>query len=136
MGNEKQEGLKIKYNVYKVEDNSKVNDCFVLRPQKDEAARAALLTYADKTDNYLLANDIRKWINSIKAEEIHIGDEVVDDDGHKGIAVRDTYYIGSDREPFTLIWYGQHMASIPTANLKKTGKQYPIAELLEQLQDC
>jgi hypothetical protein len=36
------DGLKVKYNVYKVSDGSKVLDCFVLRPQKDNAARIAL----------------------------------------------------------------------------------------------
>ncbi len=59
------EGLKIKYIVRKVEDGSLVNKCFVLRPDKDEAARKALLAYADATDNKQLAEDIRKWIDDI-----------------------------------------------------------------------
>lgn len=134
-----QEGLKLKYNVYKIEDGSVVNDCFVLRPQKDKAARAALLEYAKSTDNPALAEDIRKWIDSIRkeeqVEEIHIGDEVIDDDNRKAIAVRDTYYIGGDKEAFTLVWYGTHMASKPVAVLKKTGKRFEqIVEFIKQLE--
>lgn len=60
------DGLKHKYNVYKTSDRSLVSDCFVLRPEKDEAARIALLAYADATDNEPLAQDIRQWMDSIK----------------------------------------------------------------------
>jgi len=41
-----QEGLRVKYNVTKVSDGSVVNDCFVLRPDKDPAAVAVLRAYA------------------------------------------------------------------------------------------
>lgn len=59
------EGLKIKYNVYKVSDGSIVHDCFVLRPGKDPAAQAALMAYADATDNAVLADDIRRWMDKL-----------------------------------------------------------------------
>ena len=55
-------GLKVKYNVSKVEDGSIVHNCFVLRPDKDSAAIAALRAYADATDNRQLAGDILDWV--------------------------------------------------------------------------
>lgn len=60
-------GLKLKYNVTKVKDGSPVYDCFVLRPDKDPAARAALRAYADATTNDELRNDIREWVDEIEA---------------------------------------------------------------------
>lgn len=59
------DGLKLKYNVTKLEDGSRVCDCFVLRPQNDIAARKALLAYADATDNIQLKDDIEIWIDDI-----------------------------------------------------------------------
>lgn len=56
------QGLKHKYNVYKAEDGSRVESCFVLRPDKDPAAVAALRAYAGATDNAQLATDITDWI--------------------------------------------------------------------------
>lgn len=47
-----QEGLKVKYNVFKVEDGGIVNNCFVLRPDKDPAAVDALRAYAASTDYF------------------------------------------------------------------------------------
>lgn len=55
-------GLKHKYNVYKAEDWSRVENCFVLRPDKDPAARMALLEYANQTDSKSLERDIRRWV--------------------------------------------------------------------------
>lgn len=63
------EGLKIKYNVHKIEDGSIVNNCFVLRPDKDPAAFEALLAYAEHTENDVLREDIHMWCQSIKPEE-------------------------------------------------------------------
>lgn len=51
--------------VYKVSDNSIVDECFVLRPDRDPAAKAALLAYEDATDNVALADDIRRWMDTI-----------------------------------------------------------------------
>lgn len=63
------DGLKRKYVVLKSDSGEPVEDCFVLRPDKDKAAIAALLAYADATDNQVLAKDIRAWISAIPAEE-------------------------------------------------------------------
>lgn len=52
------EGLYDKYRVYRTEDNMPVNDCFVLRPTKDPAARIAMEAYAKATDNKELSEDI------------------------------------------------------------------------------
>lgn len=64
------EGLKTKYVVYKASNGEPVNECFVLRPDKDRAAIVALNAYADVTDNQVLADDIRLWLSTIiPAEE-------------------------------------------------------------------
>ena len=42
-----------------------MDECFVLRPDRDPAAKAALLAYADATDNVALADDIRRWMDTI-----------------------------------------------------------------------
>lgn len=59
------DGLKVKYNVFKISDGSAVEECFVLRPDRDPAAKVALLAYADATDNTALADDIRRWMDAI-----------------------------------------------------------------------
>lgn len=64
------EGLKVKYDVYKVSDGSKVNDCFVLRPQKDFAARIALRVYALYCGNSQLKEDIYKWLRGLPKLEV------------------------------------------------------------------
>lgn len=55
-------GLYCKYNVFKVSDGSAVNDCFVLRPDRDPAAVFALRAYAAATANKSLADDIIGWV--------------------------------------------------------------------------
>ena len=55
-------GLYGKYTVYKNKDGSLVTGCFILRPEKDPAAVAALRAYAAATDNTELASDIIKWV--------------------------------------------------------------------------
>jgi len=60
------EGLKIKYRVFKAEDNTPVENCFVLRPDKDPAAIMALEAYAIFTDNAQLSHDIMEWVNKIE----------------------------------------------------------------------
>lgn len=52
------DGLKLKYRVYKAENNVPVENCFVLRPMKDRAARIAMEAYAKATDNKELSEDI------------------------------------------------------------------------------
>lgn len=58
------EGITVKYNVIKVEDGTPVFDCFVLRPDKDNAAVVALRAYARASDNPQLAADIFKWVGN------------------------------------------------------------------------
>lgn len=55
---DKRDGLRKKYRVYKAKDNTPVEDCFVLRPEKDPAARIALEAYAKATDNKALSEEI------------------------------------------------------------------------------
>ena len=52
------DGLKLKYRVYKAENNAPVENCFVLRPMKDRAARIAMEAYAKATENKELSKDI------------------------------------------------------------------------------
>lgn len=61
-------GLLLKYNVQKVSTGEPVHDCFVLRPQKDAAARAALLAYAKATHNAKLASDLIVWVRQLELE--------------------------------------------------------------------
>lgn len=58
LSDDKPDGLRQKYRVYKAKDNTPVEDCFVLRPEKDPAARIALEAYAKATENKVLAEDI------------------------------------------------------------------------------
>lgn len=64
---EGQNGLYQKYRVEK--DGEPQEGCFVLKPESDPAARAALLAFADATDDEELAQDLREWVASIKAQE-------------------------------------------------------------------
>jgi hypothetical protein len=59
-------GLKLKYRVYKARNNEPVEGCFVLRPQKDPAARAALQAYAEATDNEQLAFDLKQELRQLE----------------------------------------------------------------------
>lgn len=55
-------GLKAKYLVFKADTGKRVENCFVLRPDKDPAAVKAIRTYASATDNETLADDIYNWV--------------------------------------------------------------------------
>jgi len=57
-------GLYGKYEV--TEDGSAVEDCFVLEPETDPAARAALATYAEQTDDEDLQRDLQAWLASLR----------------------------------------------------------------------
>jgi len=59
------DGLKWKYIVFKCDTGELVDGCFVLRPDKDEAAIAALVAYAGATGNKQLAADILAWIDDL-----------------------------------------------------------------------
>lgn len=77
---------------------------------------------------------IREYEDKQKQDaEIKVGDEVITKYKDHAVAVRDTYYIGEDREPFTLVWFGTHMSSCPVNELVKTGRHFPIAEVLAEL---
>lgn len=60
------EGLYGKYEVY--EDGEPVENCFVLEPGSDEAARQAIYEYAKATDNQKLASELRGWMEAIEQE--------------------------------------------------------------------
>ena len=54
-----QRGLYDKYNI--------PSGSFLLKPERDSAARAALRTYAAVTDNEQLSADITEWVNRLDA---------------------------------------------------------------------
>lgn len=70
--NELRAGLYGKYTVLKNEDGSLVTNCFVLRPEKDPAAVAALRAYAAATDNAELAADITNWVGAEPSEWVKV----------------------------------------------------------------
>ena len=55
-------GLKAKYLVFKADTGEMIDNCFILRPDKDAAAAEALRAYANATDNETLAEDIYNWV--------------------------------------------------------------------------
>lgn len=63
-------GLYGKYDIYKHETGEEVKGpAFVLRPDRDEAARLAIRFYAIFTENEALASDLRQWMNEIEVEK-------------------------------------------------------------------
>lgn len=64
------DGLKQKYVVLKADTGECVENCFVLRPDRDTAAVAALRAYAKDTDNKVLAADISNWVGVEKNEPL------------------------------------------------------------------
>ena len=57
-------GLYNKYIITKA-DGTQVNDrCFILKPDKDPAAVAALRAYAEATNDDQLRSDLYAWIGS------------------------------------------------------------------------
>ncbi|WP_049894990.1 hypothetical protein [Paenibacillus antibioticophila] len=59
-------GLYNKFKIVNRETGEEADgDFFVLKPINDPAARAALLTYAEKTDNKQLAVDIKVWLHTL-----------------------------------------------------------------------
>lgn len=58
------------FNKYDVEKNGEpVEECFVLEPRSDSAARTVLRTYANIIDNDQLRKDIRNWIEEIESSD-------------------------------------------------------------------
>jgi len=59
-------GLYHKFNVFKP-DGEEVDNCFVLRPGKDENAKTALALYAflSLKKNHELSKDILEWLENV-----------------------------------------------------------------------
>ena len=74
------EGLRCKYIVRKADTGEGVDGCFVLRPDRDRAAVAALRAYAAATDNDVLATDILNWVGQESNEPLTL-DELRKMDG-------------------------------------------------------
>lgn len=65
--NDKERGLYNKYTVINNETGKPVDgETFTLRPDKDEAARHALMTYAACCGNARLAKDILDWLKYLE----------------------------------------------------------------------
>jgi hypothetical protein len=62
-------GIQVKYRVFKARNGEPVEDCFILRPDKDIAARAALMAYAAATDNEELHFDIYSWVEDLEERD-------------------------------------------------------------------
>lgn len=88
-------GLCVKYIVFKVMDGCVVDNCFVLRPDKDPAAVEALRAYAVATENKELSADILAWVGSpqpltldelrsMGGEPVYIVEHDADISGHAG----------------------------------------------------
>ena len=77
-------GLKAKYLVFKADTGEKVDNCFILRPDKDPAAEEALRSYASATDNETLAEDIYNWVGKGEPvqEWISVKDRLPDNKEH------------------------------------------------------
>ena len=73
-------GLKRKFLVFKSDSGEMVENCFVLRPDKDPAAVSALRAYADATDNKVLSADIINWVGAERKEPLTL-DELRKMDG-------------------------------------------------------
>jgi hypothetical protein len=57
------------YEKYYVEKNGNpIEDCFILEPEDDPAARSALRAYAEATENDELAADLFDWLRGIDAD--------------------------------------------------------------------
>lgn len=65
-----EKGLYVKYDVKKAGTDEVVNDCFVLRPDRDPAAVAALMMYASVTDNKQLSQDMFHWLKMCEQEKV------------------------------------------------------------------
>jgi hypothetical protein len=63
-------GLYNKYSVISNETGQEVEGpCFVLRPDRDEAAFRALMTYAQNTTNSDLAVDLTRWLSDLEGKK-------------------------------------------------------------------
>lgn len=81
-----EKGLYPKYEVFKDGERVVDEECFILEPEDDPAARIALAAYADVTDNEALAEDIIEWLTDLGMPanldfEVLRYDEKTDSDG-------------------------------------------------------
>lgn len=56
--------------------------------------------------------------------ELQVGDEVIDSYDIRAIVVRKPYPYGTDRDMFTLIYYGRRLSSVPVSEVRKTGRSF------------
>lgn len=59
-------GLRHKYKVFKADTGEAIENCFVLRPDRDRAARDALRAYIVSTENLDLARDLDDWLHTLE----------------------------------------------------------------------
>ena len=59
-------GIYDKYEVRRKETGEVLDNCFVLRPTTDTAARIGLAAYAEATHNPQLAREIRVWLKKLR----------------------------------------------------------------------
>ena len=63
-------GLYLKYHITKAGTDEELSGpSFVLRPDRDPAAMAALYRYAAVTENRALADDIERWLDGMPEPE-------------------------------------------------------------------
>jgi len=72
-------GLHEKYTVLK--DGEEQEGCFVLKPESDNAALEALITYADETPDFQLRSELRGWIMAIDQRNNRDSDTGNDQEG-------------------------------------------------------
>ena len=65
-------GLKRKFVVFRADTGELIENCFVLRPDKDPAAVDALRTYAKSTDNETLSSDIINWVGEERNDPLTV----------------------------------------------------------------
>ena len=92
-------GLYGKYTVYKNKDGSLVTGCFILRPEKDPAAVAALRAYAAATDNTELASDIIKWVGDEPNEPLTI-EQLLEMEGEPAYIPETNCWVLVTKNPF------------------------------------
>ncbi len=78
------ERLQAKYLVHKVDTGEPVDGCFVLRPDRDPAALAALEAYAQATPSVFLRFDLTNWLIELR-REISEGEAEITGDGAGGV---------------------------------------------------
>ena len=58
------------YGKYRVEkDGEVIEECFVLEPENDPAARIALAAYAEATEDQELTDDLHDWLGCLNLGE-------------------------------------------------------------------